>query len=33
MSENNSKQILVSILGVAILVVALVGVSFAAFTY
>ncbi len=33
MSESNSKQILVSILGVAILVVALVGISFAAFTY
>ncbi len=34
MNENNSsKQILLSVLGVAILVVAVVGVSFAAFTF
>ena len=36
MNENNSnssKQILISILGVAILIVAVVGISFAAFTY
>ena len=34
MNDNiSSKQILISILGVAILVVALVGISFAAFTY
>ena len=35
MSKNNnsSKQILLSVLGVAILVVAVVGVSFAAFTF
>ena len=33
MIENNSKQVLLSVLGVAILVVAVVGVSFAAFTY
>ncbi len=33
MKENNSKQVLLSVLGVAILVVAVVGVSFAAFTY
>lgn len=31
--DSNSKQILLSILGVAILIVAVVGVSFAAFTY
>ena len=31
--NNNSKQILLSVLGVAILVVAVVGVSFAAFSY
>ncbi len=31
--NNNSKQILLSVLGVAILVVAVVGVSFAAFTF
>jgi len=31
--DNSSKQILLSVLGVAILVVAVVGVSFAAFTY
>lgn len=31
--NNNSKQVLLSVLGVAILVVAVVGVSFAAFTY
>ena len=33
MKDNNSKQILLSVLGVAILVVAVVGVSFAAFSY
>lgn len=33
MKDNSSKQILLSVLGVAILVVAVVGVSFAAFTY
>ncbi len=33
MKGNNSKQLLLSILGVAILVVAVVGVSFAAFSY
>ena len=33
MIENNSKQVLLSVLGVAILVVAVVGVSFAAFSY
>ena len=33
MKENNSKQVLLSVLGVAILVVAVVGVSFAAFSY
>ncbi len=33
MNNNSSKQILLSVLGVAILVVAVVGVSFAAFTY
>ena len=33
MQDNSSKQILLSVLGVAILVVAVVGVSFAAFTY
>ncbi len=33
MRDNSSKQILLSVLGVAILVVAVVGVSFAAFTY
>lgn len=32
-NNNNSKQVLLSVLGVAILVVAVVGVSFAAFTY
>ncbi len=32
-NNNSSKQILLSVLGVAILVVAVVGVSFAAFTY
>ncbi len=32
-SSNSSKQILISILGVAILIVAVVGISFAAFTY
>ncbi len=31
--NNNSKQILLSVLGVAILIVAVVGVSFAAFSY
>lgn len=31
--NNNSKQILLSVLGVAILIVAVVGISFAAFTY
>ena len=31
--DNNSRQILLSVLGVAILVVAVVGVSFAAFSY
>ena len=31
--NNNSKQVLLSVLGVAILVVAVVGVSFAAFSY
>ncbi len=34
MNENNSsKQVLISILGVAILIVAVVGISFAAFSY
>lgn len=33
MEENNSKKVLLSVLGVAILVVAVVGVSFAAFNY
>ncbi len=33
MSEKNSKQVLISILGVAILIVAVVGISFAAFSY
>lgn len=33
MNENSSKQVLLSVLGVAILVVAVVGVSFAAFSY
>ena len=33
MKENNSKQVLLSVVGVAILVVAVVGVSFAAFSY
>ena len=33
MGNNSSKQVLLSVLGVAILVVAVVGVSFAAFTY
>ena len=32
-NNNNSKQILLSIIGIAILVVAVVGVSFAFFTY
>ena len=32
-NNNNSKQVLLSVLGVAILVVAVVGVSFAAFQY
>ncbi len=32
-NNDNSKQVLLSVLGVAILVVAVVGVSFAAFTY
>ena len=32
-NTNSSKQILISILGVAILIVAVVGISFAAFTY
>ncbi len=32
-NENNSKQILLSVLAVAILVVAVIGVSFAVFTY
>lgn len=32
-NRNNSKQILLSIIGVAILIVAVVGISFAAFTY
>ncbi len=32
-NDNSSKQVLVSILGVAILVVAVVGISFAAFSY
>ncbi len=31
--NNNSKQVLLSVLGVAILVIAVVGVSFAAFSY
>lgn len=31
--EDNSKKVLLSVLGVAILVVAVVGISFAAFTY
>lgn len=33
MKDNNSKQVLLSVLGVAILVVAVVGVSFAAFSF
>ncbi len=33
MQDNSSKQILLSVLGVAILIVAVVGVSFAVFTY
>ncbi len=33
MKNNNSKQILLSVIGIAILVVAVVGVSFAAFSY
>lgn len=33
MKDNNSKQVLLSVLGVAILVVAVVGVSFAAFQF
>ena len=33
MKDNNSKQVLLSILGVIILIVAVVGVSFAAFSY
>ena len=33
MKDNNSKQVLLSVLGVAILIVAVVGVSFAAFSY
>lgn len=33
MNNNSSKQVLLSVLGVAILVVAVVGVSFAAFTW
>lgn len=33
MKNDNSKQILLSVLGVAILVVAVVGISFAAFSY
>ena len=33
MKDNNSKQVLLSVLGVAILVVAVVGVSFAAFQW
>ena len=33
MENNNSKEVLLSVLGVAILVVAVVGVSFAAFTF
>ena len=33
MENNNSKQMILSILGVVILVVAVVGVSFAAFSY
>ena len=33
MKGNNSKQLLLSILGVAILVVAVIGISFAAFNY
>ena len=32
-NNNSSKQVLISILGVAILVVAIVGISFAAFSY
>ena len=32
-NTNSSKQVLVSILGVAILIVAVVGISFAAFSY
>ena len=32
-NNNSSKQILLSVLGVAILVVAVVGISFAAFSY
>ena len=33
MENNNSKQVLLSIIGIAVLVVAVVGVSFAFFTY
>ena len=33
MNENSSKQVLLSVLGIAVLVVAVVGVSFAFFTY
>lgn len=33
MNENSSKQVLLSVLGIAVLVIAVVGVSFAFFTY
>lgn len=33
MNGNSSKQVLLSVLGIAVLVVAVVGVSFAFFTY
>ena len=33
MNGNSSKQVLLSVLGIAILVVAVVGVSFAFFSY
>ena len=33
MNENSSKQVLLSVIGIAVLVVAVVGVSFAFFTY
>jgi len=33
MEENNSRKVLLSVLGVAILLVAVVGISFAAYTF